>query len=77
MVKVLKARQLAAKAYTLSDVGLADGALAVLKHRPRRDRVALALAALVKGGGVSPFAFTYNGQPFTFAGVQFTYGAPV
>ena len=29
-----------------------------------------------KGGGVSPFAFTFNGQPFTFAGVQFTYGAP-
>lgn len=31
--------------------------------------------ALSKGGGVSPFAFTYNGEPFTFAGIQFTYGA--
>lgn len=31
---------------------------------------------LVKGGGVSPFAFTFNGEPFTFAGIAFTYGAP-
>ena len=36
----------------------------------------LRIATLSKGGGASPFAFTYNGQPFTFAGVQFTYGAP-
>lgn len=26
-------------------------------------------------GGVSPFAFTFNGQAFTFGGQPFTYGA--
>lgn len=31
-----------------------------------------------KGGGGQPtrYAFTYNGQPFTFGNVAFTYGAP-
>jgi hypothetical protein len=36
----------------------------------------LTVSALSKGGGASRFAFTYNGQPFTFAGMSFTYGAP-
>lgn len=36
----------------------------------------LGLSSPSKGGGASPFAFTYQGQPFTFAGVAFTYGAP-
>ena len=31
---------------------------------------------LSKGGGVSPFAFTYNGIAFTYGEVAFTYGAP-
>jgi len=26
-------------------------------------------------GGSTTFAFTFQGQPFTFAGVAFTYGA--
>lgn len=29
-----------------------------------------------KGGGVSRYAFTYNGIAFTFGEVAFTYGAP-
>lgn len=29
-----------------------------------------------KGVGGGPYAFTFNGQPFTFAGITFTYGAP-
>lgn len=29
-----------------------------------------------KGGGVSLYAFTYNGIAFTFGEVAFTYGAP-
>ena len=37
--------------------------------------LALGSATLSTGGGAGPFSFTYNGQPFTFAGVQFTYGA--
>ena len=28
-----------------------------------------------KKGGVSPFAFTFNGIAFTFGGAAFTYGA--
>lgn len=37
-----------------------------------------ALRALTpsKGGGVSLYAFTYNGIAFTFGEVAFTYGAP-
>lgn len=34
---------------------------------------------LASSQGVPPgfaFSFTYNGQPFTFAGAVFTYGAP-
>lgn len=34
------------------------------------------IAALSKGVGGGPYAFTFNGRPFTFAGIAFTYGAP-
>lgn len=66
-----KALQLAATAYLTGDANLSNAALALAKRCPR-DRRAITLS---KGGGVSPFAFTYLGQPFTFNGIQFTYGA--
>lgn len=74
-MKYRKARSLAARAYKNSDTRLANAALEILRHRRRRDRVATGLAALVKGGGVSPFAFTFNGLAFTFGDAPFTYGA--
>lgn len=57
-MKIRRARSLAAKAYETSNTGLASAALEILRHYPRRDRVASGLAAFVKGVGVPPFAFT-------------------
>jgi len=37
--------------------------------------ISLSLTSPKGVGGSTTFAFTFQGQPFTFAGVAFTYGA--
>lgn len=57
-----QARRLAAYAYTIGSETLASAALVLAKRKPK-DRKALQLAALTKGGGALPMGTTYFTVP--------------